>query len=254
VLADVGMPDRDGYEVAAFVKGRPDLAHIPVLLLTGAFEPVDEARVREARCEGVLAKPFEPQLLIGRVKELLARRGPGPSTFDEVPTPPPGEDEAALDMHALLDSQPGRSTEADMSLDDYFDRLDQAFASLAGSGATGGSPAPASWSDPTPAPAAVAAAPRPLPPAPPSQALRPVPVADVFASILEAEAAGPASPAAPLSVLVPPPAISDELVERIVRLVIDRMADGEIRQAVAEIVSRTAERLVREEIQRLKAL
>ncbi len=71
VLADVGMPGSDGYEVAAFVKGRPDLAHIPVLLLTGAFEPVDEQRVREVRADGVLAKPFEPHELITRVKALL---------------------------------------------------------------------------------------------------------------------------------------------------------------------------------------
>ena len=35
------MPERDGYEVAAFVKKSAQLAHIPVLLLTGAFEPVD---------------------------------------------------------------------------------------------------------------------------------------------------------------------------------------------------------------------
>ena len=40
VLADIGMPERDGYEVAAFVKSHPDLGHVPVLLLTGAFIPV----------------------------------------------------------------------------------------------------------------------------------------------------------------------------------------------------------------------
>ena len=69
------MPERDGYEVAAFVKAVPQLAHIPVLLLTGAFEPVDEARAREVGCDGVLVKPFEPQLVIARVRELLAGRG-----------------------------------------------------------------------------------------------------------------------------------------------------------------------------------
>src|SRR5512138_1345809 len=58
VLADVGMPKHDGYEVAAFIKDDPDLQHIPVLLLTGAFEPVDEERARAVRCNGVLAKPF----------------------------------------------------------------------------------------------------------------------------------------------------------------------------------------------------
>ena len=77
VLADVGMPERDGYDVAAFVKGDPALAHIPVLLLTGAFEPIDEGRARAVSCDGVLVKPFEPQMVINRVKDLLAgRRAP----------------------------------------------------------------------------------------------------------------------------------------------------------------------------------
>ena len=269
VLADVGMPERDGYEVASFIKERPELAHIPVLLLTGAFEPVDEKRAKAARCDGVLAKPFEPQLLISRVKQLLPKkpglRQPPPlpdlpaegAGFDAVPAPPPGQEEAALDMHALLDSQPGRSPEADVSLDDYFDRLDQAFASLAGNAGRVGPPAPQAWPVPAAPAAGVPEAPpaRPVAPAAPApSALRPVAVADVFSSILQAEAAGPAAASAPLAVLVPPPAVSDELVERIVRLVIDRMADREVRREVAEAVSRTAERLVREEIERLKNL
>jgi CheY-like chemotaxis protein len=74
VLADVDMPKRDGYEVAAYVKTRPKLAHIPVVLLTGAFEPVDEARAAEAGSSDVLAKPFEPQMVINRVKQLLGKK------------------------------------------------------------------------------------------------------------------------------------------------------------------------------------
>src|SRR5258705_276421 len=72
-LDDVGMPGKTGYEVAQHIRRSPHLSHIPVILLTGAFEPVDQARASEAGCDGVLAKPFEPQLVIGRVKELLAR-------------------------------------------------------------------------------------------------------------------------------------------------------------------------------------
>jgi CheY-like chemotaxis protein len=71
VLADIGMPRRDGYEVAAFVRSQPDLAHIPVLLLAGAFEPIDESRARALRCDGVLVKPFEPQHVVARVRGLL---------------------------------------------------------------------------------------------------------------------------------------------------------------------------------------
>ncbi len=78
VLADVGMPRLDGYAVAAHVKQTPGLRGIPVLLLTGAFEPVDEEKARTSGCDGVLVKPFEPQQLLGRVRELLAaRRGAG---------------------------------------------------------------------------------------------------------------------------------------------------------------------------------
>src|SRR3954466_16430108 len=57
VLADVGMPERDGYEVASFIKTNNELAHIPGLLLTGAFEPIDEARAAAGGCGGALAKP-----------------------------------------------------------------------------------------------------------------------------------------------------------------------------------------------------
>src|SRR5687768_10730778 len=88
VLADIGMPKKGGYDVAAFVKGRSDLEHIPVLLLAGAFEPVDEARAEQVKCDGVLVKPFEPQQVIARVRELVAgaKGSPGRATAD-VPRP-----------------------------------------------------------------------------------------------------------------------------------------------------------------------
>src|SRR5580692_2346811 len=89
VLADVGMPGKNGYEVAQFIKQTPALAHIPVVLLTGAFEPVDQARATAAGCDGVLAKPFEPQLVIGRVKELLARPRQVAPSLDAPLSPPP---------------------------------------------------------------------------------------------------------------------------------------------------------------------
>lgn len=71
VLADTGMPEHDGYEVATFIKSDLNLAHIPVVLLTGAFEPVDEDRATKAGFAAVLVKPFEPQEVIRRVRELL---------------------------------------------------------------------------------------------------------------------------------------------------------------------------------------
>src|ERR1051326_2509511 len=89
VLADIGMPGRNGYEVAQYIKQSPKLSKIPVVLLTGAFEPVDQARAAEAGCDGILAKPFEPQLVIARVKELL-----GAPSEPEPSAPPPPVDAA----------------------------------------------------------------------------------------------------------------------------------------------------------------
>ncbi len=69
-----------------------------MLLLTGAFEPVDHAKAAEAGCDGVLAKPFEPQQVIARVKELLGEArssdvlppaaSPALSLAPESPVPP----------------------------------------------------------------------------------------------------------------------------------------------------------------------
>jgi CheY-like chemotaxis protein len=73
VLCDIIMPEKDGYEVCEFVKKTPSLAHIPVLLLTGAFEPFDQDRANRVGCDGFLAKPFEPETLIAKVRELLSR-------------------------------------------------------------------------------------------------------------------------------------------------------------------------------------
>ena len=57
VLADVGMPGRNGYEVARHIRDTPRLAHIPVVLLTGAFEPIDQAKAAAAGCDGTWRSP-----------------------------------------------------------------------------------------------------------------------------------------------------------------------------------------------------
>ena len=71
VLADVSMPGKDGYEVASFVRLDPARARIPVVLLTGAFEPLDTSRCDALGRPAVLVKPFEPREVIGKVRALL---------------------------------------------------------------------------------------------------------------------------------------------------------------------------------------
>src|SRR5262245_34143940 len=172
ILADVDMPKRDGYEVAAYVKSRPKLAHIPVVLLTGAFEPIDQARAAAAGSSDVLAKPFEPQMVINRVKELLGKKrsdGDGPYAPSEMESPqglPPqmGDPEPLGRQSAADNAQP-------VSLDDYFDQLDAAFSNL-----QPGAP-PAEGADEMDWPAAqpaAAAEVQPGPQAPPLPVVKPV--------------------------------------------------------------------------------
>jgi CheY-like chemotaxis protein len=90
ILCDIIMPEKDGYDVCDFVKKHATLAHVPVLLLTGAFEPFDQERAARVGCDGFLAKPFEPQTLIAKVKDLLTQSAARPApVVAPRPAPPP---------------------------------------------------------------------------------------------------------------------------------------------------------------------
>ncbi len=89
VLCDIIMPEKDGYEVCDFIKKNAATAQIPVLLLTGAFEPFDQERASRVGCDGFLAKPFEPQTLIAKVKELLNQGGSRPAAARPAAAAPP---------------------------------------------------------------------------------------------------------------------------------------------------------------------
>jgi CheY-like chemotaxis protein len=180
VLADVDMPGKNGYDVALYIQRSPRLCHIPVVLLTGAFEPVDQALADGAGCEGVLAKPFEPQHVIGRVKELLARRRPGLddvapapdvaavengelSTRSPAPSPTPitpstesiwrwplSDDETAAPFVDSSDAAETTEAGSRTERDDYFDQLDAAFSMLPSNPPGEAAPPLAAHADPLP--------------------------------------------------------------------------------------------------------
>ena len=116
VLADVVMPGKNGYEVCEAIKSDPALRHIPVLLLTGTFEAFDAERAKLAGADGFVTKPFEAQLLVDRVNELLARAAKAAplQAPAQTPAPPPPAtvaraESTALDL--LGDAPPEREPE-----------------------------------------------------------------------------------------------------------------------------------------------
>ena len=134
------------------MKSKPELKGVPVLLLSGAFEAVDEAQLASSGANGVMEKPVEPTEVISRVKELLGLKweakesvpagrlvtpatvpGDRPAPFPTTPRAvtstrpkPPARDQL---KDPRLDPT-GRPAEAATTGDDYLDSLGDAFDTL----------------------------------------------------------------------------------------------------------------------------
>jgi CheY-like chemotaxis protein len=132
ILADVFMPVRNGYEVCEFVKNDPLFAHIPVILLVGAFDPLDEKEAHRVAADGILKKPFVPPdpliaMVVGTLERCknasiaahqaeaaaTAAAAPPPVKQVDIPLPPPptvlfAEPDSA-DSEATHEMGPGRA-------------------------------------------------------------------------------------------------------------------------------------------------
>ncbi len=73
ILADVVMPEKNGYEVCEAIKANPRTERIPVILLSGTFEPFDRDRAERLGCDAIVSKPFDSQQLLRQVEALLSR-------------------------------------------------------------------------------------------------------------------------------------------------------------------------------------
>jgi DNA-binding response OmpR family regulator len=74
VVADAGLTGKSGYDLAAAVKADPATKDVPVLLLTGNFNPYDEARGQRSGVDAFLVKPFDTQSVVEKVNGLLRGR------------------------------------------------------------------------------------------------------------------------------------------------------------------------------------
>lgn len=263
IFADASMGPTDGYELARTIKSDPSLANIAVIMLTSQFNTYDEARARASGVDDHVDKPFDTQVAIDKVAEVLSR--PRASVAVQTgaraaPPPAPPRAPAGSPAQSLSSGGPKAGHRATV-----------AFGS-------GGPQAP------QPMAAALAAQQRPLPPAMPAgrqpaasplleivedavpQPLRPAQVTPV--------AKAPAGPARqPVSTNVMPgmqaaPAAAaratdgnSPMAERLGELGLSReqiegvlaLSRDVIERVVWEVVPDLAETLIREEIKRLTA-
>ncbi len=75
VLADIDLPRVDGYAFSARLRQVPALAQTPVILMMSRDDVFDDAKARQASIIDHIAKPFESQELIGKVKKSVAAAG-----------------------------------------------------------------------------------------------------------------------------------------------------------------------------------
>jgi CheY-like chemotaxis protein len=73
IVTDIGMPDKDGYELLRTIRADAQLRSIPVIALTAYARPEDVARAEQAGFEAFVAKPVTPADLRAAVGGVLAK-------------------------------------------------------------------------------------------------------------------------------------------------------------------------------------
>lgn len=77
IVLDVMMPGKSGLEVCAALRADPQLAQIPVILLSARAQEEDRRRGIEAGAQDYIVKPYVPAELIGRIRALVGQAAIG---------------------------------------------------------------------------------------------------------------------------------------------------------------------------------
>jgi two-component system cell cycle response regulator DivK len=71
ILMDIQLPGIDGYEATRRIKAHPELARVPIIVVTSYALSGDEEKAMAAGADGYVSKPFSPRALLAKVRALL---------------------------------------------------------------------------------------------------------------------------------------------------------------------------------------
>lgn len=71
IILDLMLPKMDGYKVCRMLKFDEKYKHIPIIMFTARAQGEDEKMGMEVGANAYMTKPFEPQVLLAKIKELL---------------------------------------------------------------------------------------------------------------------------------------------------------------------------------------
>jgi DNA-binding response OmpR family regulator len=77
IILDIMIPKINGFDVCRRLKSDKNYRDIPIMMLTAKFQPSDIKFSQEVGADAYLTKPFEPKVLIGKLRELLEKKGSG---------------------------------------------------------------------------------------------------------------------------------------------------------------------------------
>jgi chemosensory pili system protein ChpA (sensor histidine kinase/response regulator) len=73
MLLDIEMPRMDGFEVAQHVRNEPELADLPIIMITSRTGEKHRSRAEEIGVDRFLGKPFQEAELVATIEELTGR-------------------------------------------------------------------------------------------------------------------------------------------------------------------------------------
>jgi DNA-binding response OmpR family regulator len=110
IISDIMMPEMDGIELVQSVKSRVEISHIPIILLTAKTTVESKLQGLTEGADDYITKPFNPEELILRIKNLINLRKVAKEKFAKIISLDPKEiaisnlDETLLkDMMVLLE-------------------------------------------------------------------------------------------------------------------------------------------------------
>ena len=73
IILDLMLPKLDGYKVCRMLKGDEQFKHIPIILFSARTQDTDQDMGRQQGADAYVIKPFEQEILLSKIKELLSR-------------------------------------------------------------------------------------------------------------------------------------------------------------------------------------
>ena len=75
IVADIQMPNLDGYEFLRNVRASGFFKNIPMIMLSGIESSNERVKCLKLGADDYLVKPFNPEELAIRIENLITRRG-----------------------------------------------------------------------------------------------------------------------------------------------------------------------------------